>query len=152
ARAEGLRFPERVARSLKVTGASADGGRFELVGQLDGETGQATLTLNRLALAPFNPYARSAAGYTLGGAASLKTSFRRRGPRYETKNAITLHKLDVSSQNPGDFEQRFGVPLDVALALLRDPAGNISLDVPVAVDEQGTSTGIGSIVAGALRQ
>src|SRR5690606_3456530 len=33
-----------------------------------------------------------------------------------------------------------------------DPAGNISLDVPVAVDEQGTSTGIGSIIAGALRQ
>jgi hypothetical protein len=152
ARAEGLRFPERVARSLKVTGASADGGRFELVGRLDGETGQATLTLNRLALAPFNPYATSAAGYRLGGAASLKSSFRMRGERYDTKNRITLHELEVSSQDPGDFEQRFGIPLDVALALLRDPGGDIALTVPVTVDEQGTRTGIGSIVAGALRQ
>jgi len=152
ARAEGLRFPERVARSLKVTGASADGGRFELVGQLDGETGQAKLDLKRLALAPFNPYATSAAGYRLGGAASLETSFRMRGQRYDAKNRITLHKLDVSSQDPADFEKRFGVPLDVALALLRDPGGNISLTVPVQVDEKGTSTGVGSIVAGALRQ
>lgn len=152
ARAEGLRFPERVARSLKVTGASADGGRFELVGQLEGETGKATLTLNRLALAPFNPYATSAAGYRLGGAASLETDFRMRGRRYDAKNRITLHELDVSSQNPGDFERRFGIPLDVALALLRDPAGNISLSVPVTVDEKGASTGVGSIIAGALRQ
>lgn len=152
ARAEGLRFPERVARSLKVTGASGDGGRFELVGKLAGDTGEATLTLNRLALAPFNPYSQSAAGYKLGGAASLKTTFRMRGPRYDAKNSITLHKLDVSSQDPGDFQKRFGVPLDVALALLRDPAGNISLSVPVSVDEKGTSTGVGAIVAGALRQ
>lgn len=152
ARAEGLRFPERVAHSLKVTGAAADGGRFELVGTLDGDAGEAKFTLNRLALAPFNPYAQSAAGYRLGGTASVKTSFRMRGQRYDAKNSITLHKLDVSSQDPGDFERRFGIPLDVALALLRDPGGNISLSVPVAVDEKGTSTGVGSIVAGALRQ
>jgi hypothetical protein len=152
ARARGLRFPERVAQSLRVTGASADGGHFELDGQLRGESGQATLTLTRLALAPFNPYATSAAGYRVEGAASLDTKLRMRGSTYEARNRITLHGLDVSSQNPGDFERRFGVPLDVALALLRDPAGDISLSVPVTVDEQGTRTGIGTIVAGALRQ
>lgn len=152
ARAEGLRFPERVARSLQATGTSADGGRFELVGQLEGQTGRATLTLSRLALAPFNPYATSTAGYRLGGAASLKTDFRMRGPRYDAKNRITLHELAVSSQDPGDFERRFGIPLGVALALLRDPGGDIALSVPVAVDEKGARTGLGTIVAGALRQ
>lgn len=152
ARARGLRFPERVAQSLKVTGASADGGRFELDGRLQGQSGQATLTLTRLALAPFNPYATSAAGYRVEGAASLDTKLSVRGSTYETRNRITLHGLDVSSQNPGDFERRFGIPLDVALALLRDPAGDIALSVPVTVDEQGARTGIGTIVAGALRQ
>jgi len=82
----------------------------------------------------------------------MKTVFRMRGSTYDTKNSITLHKLDVSSRDPGDFEKRFGVPLDVALALLRDPGGNISLSIPVSVDAVGASTRVGTIVAAALRQ
>lgn len=151
-RAEGLRFPERVARSLRATGASADGGRFELTGSLDGDTGEATLELKSLALAPFNPYTTQAAGYRIAGDASLKTNLRIRGDRYDAKNQIVLGDLAVSSQDPGDFEERFGVPLDLALALLRDPTGNISLSIPVSVDEGGTRTGVATIVAGALRQ
>lgn len=151
-RAEGLRFPERVARSLHATGASADGGRFELTGSLDGDTGAATLELKGLALAPFNPYATQAAGYRIAGDASLKTNLRMRGARFDVNNRIVLGKLEVSSQEPGDFEKRFGVPLDLALALLRDPTGNISLSIPVSVDENGTRTGVATIVAGALRQ
>jgi len=42
--------------------------------------------------------------------------------------------------------------LDLALALLRDPAGNITLSIPVTVSEEGTSTGLGAIIVGALRQ
>lgn len=151
-RAEGLRFPERVARSLRATGTSADGGRFELTASLDGDTGEATLDLNGLALAPFNPYTTQAAGYRIAGDASLKTNLRIRGARYDARNRIVLGGLDVSSQDPGDFEKRFGVPLDLALALLRDPTGNISLSIPVSVDETGTRTGVATIVAGALRQ
>ncbi len=151
-RAEGLRFPERVARSLRATGASADGGRFELTGSLEGDTGEATLELKGLALAPFNPYANQAAGYRIAGDASLKTNLRIRGARFDARSRIVLGGLDVSSQEPGDFEKRFGVPLDLALALLRDPTGNISLSIPVSVDETGTRTGVATIVAGALRQ
>jgi hypothetical protein len=151
-RAQALRFPEREARSLRVTGLSADGGRFQLEGSLAGDTGDATFELRRLALRPLNPYAQSAAGYQLGGDATLKTRVELRGARTTTRNDVVLHKLDVKSRDPGDFERRFGVPLDVALALLRDPAGNISLSVPVTVDEKGASTGVGAIVAGALRQ
>jgi hypothetical protein len=151
-RAEELRFPERVARSLRATGTSADGGRFELTGTLDGNTGEATLDLKGLALAPFDPYARRAAGYRIAGDASLKTNLRIRGARYDARTRIVLGDLAVSSQDPGDFEKRFGVPLDLALALLRDPTGNISLSIPVSVDEKGTRTGVATIIAGALRQ
>lgn len=150
--AEGLRFPERVARSLRATGTSADGGRFELTGSLDGDTGEATLDLKGLALAPFNPYANQAAGYRIAGDASLKTNLRIRGASYDARSRIVLGELAVSSQDPGDFEKRFGVPLGLALALLRDPTGNISLSIPVSVDETGTRTGVATIVAGALRQ
>src|SRR5690606_12791687 len=125
---------------------------FSLRGSLGADTGEAVLAVEELALAPFNPYATSAAGYALGGKASLDTKLRIRNGRYETNNDLVLQRLEVSSQRPGDFEERFGVPLDLALALLRDPAGNITLSIPVAVDERGASAGIGTVIAGAIRQ
>jgi len=63
-----------------------------------------------------------------------------------------LHALDVSSHDPGAFQKSFGIPIDLALALLRDPRGDISLDIPVAIDASGATTGVGTVVRGALRQ
>ena len=150
--AKSLSFPELAASDVRVRGTAPDGGAFKVSGSLKGGAGDFAIQLDRLVLAPFNPYATSAAGYKLAGAASLQSKIRIRGARYDTKNQITLHKLDVATQKPGDFEARFGIPLEVALALLRDPSGDISLSVPVGYDEKGVSTGIGTIVASALRQ
>ena len=150
--AKALAFPELAARDVRVRGVAPDGGSLDLAGSLQGGSGDLTIDVEKLALPPFNPYATSAAGYRLAGAASLQSKIKIRGARYDTRNAITLHKLGVTAQNGGDFERRFGVPLDLALALLRDPSGDISLTVPVAYGEKGVSTGIGTIVAGALRQ
>jgi len=63
-----------------------------------------------------------------------------------------LHRLDLSSHDASAFEKQFGIPLDLALALLRDPGGNITLEIPVVVDEKGTRMGLATIVRGALRQ
>jgi hypothetical protein len=147
-----LRWPGPEASDVRVRGRSADGGSFSLTGKLGSEGGNAVLQVRDLALPPFNPYATNAAGYELGGKASLDTKLRIRGARYEARNDLSLKKLDVTSRDPGDFERRFGVPLDVALALLRDPAGNITLSIPVTVDEGGTRTGVGTVIAGAIRQ
>ena len=150
--ARSLAFPELRVSDVRLRGIAPDGGTLKVSGSLAGGTGDFTVALEKLALPPFNPYASSAAGYRLAGAASLQSKIRIRGARYDTHNQITLHKLGVSSQAPGDFQARFGIPLDLALALLRDPSGDISLSVPVAYDEKGVSTGVGSIVASALRQ
>jgi hypothetical protein len=150
--ARSLSFPELAASDVSVHGTAPDGGAFKVTGSFKGGNGDFAIELDRLALPPFNPYASSAAGYSLAGAASLQSAIRIRGPRYDTRNQITLHKLGVTAQKPGDFEARFGIPLDLALALLRDPSGDISLSVPVGYDEKGVSTGMGTIVASALRQ
>jgi len=150
--ARSLSFPELAASDVSVHGTAPTGGAFKVTGSFKGGNGDFAIQLDKLALPPFNPYASSAAGYRLAGAASLQSKIKIRGARYDTRNQITLHKLGVSSQAPGDFEARFGIPLDLALALLRDPSGDISLAVPVAYDEKGVSTGVGSIVASALRQ
>jgi hypothetical protein len=46
--------------------------------------------------------------------------------------------------------EQLGIPLTVALALMRDWKGNIDLTVPVQVDEKGTAVAFGTIIAGAL--
>src|SRR5262249_1684049 len=50
------------------------------------------------------------------------------------------------------FKEQFGIPLTMALALLRDLEGDIKLDIPVEGDEQGMHVGYLAIIAGALRR
>jgi hypothetical protein len=145
-------FPEPRARSVRATGILAGSASFALEGGLEPDSGDLRFELERLPLPAFDSYT-AGAGYRLErGDVSLESALRSRGARAETENRIVLHRLDVSSRDPGDFEKRFGIPLDLALALLRDPAGDIRLDVPVAFDESGVDTGVATIVAGALRQ
>jgi hypothetical protein len=44
-----------------------------------------------------------------------------------------------------------GMPLDLALALLRDPQGDIKLPIPLEYGEKGATAGIGAILLGALQ-
>ena len=68
------------------------------------------------------------------------------------KSQVSLHQLSLSERESGWFQKAFGVPLDVAIALLQDLEGNITLPVNVEQDEKGTSVGVGAAVAAALRQ
>ena len=145
-------LPEPHARSVRATGIVPEAAPFSLVGGLEKGSGELRLELERLSLPPFDPYA-AGAGYELtSGAASVETKVRVRGKRSEIDSRIVLHRLDLSSREASAFEEHFGIPLDVALALLRDPAGDITLEIPVVVDEKGTRTGLATIVRGALRQ
>ncbi len=149
--ASDVRFPELRARRVRVRGLIPDATRFDLKGGLDQRTGEFAFELDRLSLPPFNPYA-AGAGYEVSGEASLASSVKLRGARYEAQNQLVLHQLDVSTQKQGDFEGQFGVPIDLALALLRDPKGDIALPIPVTYDESGAGIGFGGIVRGALKQ
>ncbi len=145
-------LPQPHARSVRSTGILLETGSFSLEGGLEKDTGQLRFDLERLALAPFDPYAAKVGYEVTGGEASLDTKVRTRGERIDADSRLVLHRLDLSSRDPSAFEERFGMPLDVALALLRDPAGDISLAIPVVVDAGGARAGVATIVQGALRQ
>ncbi len=149
--ASDVRFPELGVRTLRVKGIIPDATRFDLRGGLDPKSGELHFELERLALPPFNPYA-AGAGYTVGGDASLTSTVKMRGTTYRAENELVLHKLDVSTQKQGEFEGQFGIPIDLALALLRDPQGDIRLPIPVTVDEKGAGLDVGAVVRGALKQ
>jgi hypothetical protein len=108
-----------------------------------------------LALAPFNPYARAYSPYgILDGTLQVETQAKFAAGRYDLTNALKLHQLDLSGAD-GDspFEQQFGIPLTMGLALLRDASGDIDLSIPVQIDGSGGATvDVASVVRSALRQ
>ena len=65
---------------------------------------------------------------------------------------MSLDDLDVAEVSAGSFEKQFGLSLDLALALLRDPFGRISIPVSARVAPGETEIALERIVLAALRQ
>jgi hypothetical protein len=150
--ASGVRWPERDVKRLHLRARGAGGGILKFDGSLARGDGKISLVLDKLLLPPFTPYAASAAGYRLErGDLSLKTGLTLRGERFDAKNELVLHELSLSSQDEGGFESRFGMPLNVGLAVLRDASGNIALSVPMSGERSGLRVGLGTLLLSAFR-
>jgi hypothetical protein len=148
-----LRWPEAEAEALAVEGRGPGKSRFDVDAKLSGGAGQVNVDLTALGLAPFSPYARDAAGYEIeAGQASLRAKVEIEGERYAVDSKLSLHRLDVAEIEPGTFKKAFGVPLDLALALLRDSKGIIALPIRITLEGGESRTAIAAIIAGALRQ
>jgi uncharacterized protein DUF748 len=151
--AKDVAFPAVAVGDVQFRATLPTSAQLEVAGKLaPGNVGDFTLQLRKLDLPVFNPYASAAAGVTVDrGDASADVKLKMRGAKMQIDNKLVLHQLGVSMRDPATFERSFGVPLDLALALLRDPQGNIKLDIPVAMDEKGAKIGIGAVVASALK-
>lgn len=153
--ARDIALPGPQVKSLKVDIASLEQGRITVRGNLGPDAGTMELKVDELALAPFNSYATTYSPYGIAdGALTIDVKADGKDGRYEVTNDIRLHQFDLTGTE-GDslFEQNFGVPLSLALALLRDLQGNIDLSVPMQVDRQGnTQIDLMAVVRSALRQ
>ncbi len=149
--ARNVRWPALRARDVRVRGVAPERAPFSLRGSVDGPRGAFTFELQRLDLPAFDPYA-AGAGYRLArGQASLPSTVRLEAERYVTESELLLHDLRLDAADAGAFEQQLGAPLDLALALLRDPSGDIRLPVPLAIERESLRVGLGPVVLGALR-
>lgn len=152
-RARGMRWPERDLAALRLTARGPQGAALELKGAFANGVGSLDLDLRQLPLTSFDPYAGETTGLKIdAGRASLaaKLGLRRDGIRAKSK--LSLHQLSLSERESGWFQKAFGVPLDVALALLRDLEGDISMPIDVEQSAGGTRIGLAAAVASALRQ
>jgi len=151
--AKNVLFPAMAASDVKFQAVLPTTAKLDVAGTLKpGNVGDFTLKLRNLDLPVFNPYASAAAGVTVDrGDASADVKLRMRGAKMTIDNKLVLHRFGVSMRDPATFERSFGVPLDLALALLRDPQGNIKLDIPVKMDEKGATIGMGAVIASALK-
>jgi len=149
--ATGVRWPGPAAKQVKLSARTSDRGSLVVTGSLDPRGSNLAAKLNDLPLAPFNPYALGTGYSVSGGAMALESKVTFAGPKYDANTHLVIHELDVEGEE-GDtlFLQRFGVPLEVALALLTDMEGDIVLDVPLSHDASGTNVSIGTVIGQAL--
>jgi uncharacterized protein DUF748 len=151
--AHGLRVPENVFDDFAFKANLPGNAPLTVTGKQ--AKGQVQLQANgqRIPLAQFNPYVTQAAGYSIGrGAATFAIKTRWAASAYDSQNHIELDQLTVGgAQGDSLFLQRFGVPLTLALGLMRDVHGKIALDVPIRGDRTGgTRVDIGAVVSQAL--
>ncbi|MBX3023961.1 DUF748 domain-containing protein [bacterium] len=153
--ARDIALPGPQAKALKVDITALQQGRITVRGDLGPDASTLELKVDDLPLAPLNAYATTYSPYGIAdGALTIDVKADAKGGNYTVQNDIRLHQFDLSgSEGDSLFEQNFGIPLSLALALLRDVQGNIDLSVPMQVDRQGnTQIDLMAVVRSALKQ
>jgi hypothetical protein len=148
-----LRYPALTVDNLKLTAKSITRGTLQVTGKRSATSALFEVNGKDIALQPFNPYAKHYSPYSIsGGALSLTSKATLKGKAYDSTTAFKLDRFDLGGKE-GDslFKQQFGIPIEVALALLRDLQGRIALDIPVAGDERGSKVSVMTVASQALR-
>src|SRR5262249_29171342 len=150
--ATGVKLPERTVQSAHVHGLAPERAPFDLTAALPGAHGTVRFTLERLPLPQFSNYSARAADLRIPkGALSIQSQAKldRSGAAGAVESKVVVHELAIQS---GAKEVAVaGMPIDLVLALLRDPRGDIALTVPMQYGERGASADLGAIAVGALR-
>ena len=144
-------LPTIGASQISIDGLIQSAGSFDLRGALPNGQGELDFSLRQLDLVSYDSLARAAGWQIESGAVSIETTVIARDNVYKTKNELVLHDLDVAAEAGNGFSSQFGMPVDLVLALLRDPEGDISISAPIVFDSEGTNVELGTILASTLR-
>ncbi|HXH65043.1 MAG TPA: DUF748 domain-containing protein [Mariprofundaceae bacterium] len=92
-----------------------------------------TIALKRLSMPMLSGYLAKGFGNTIGtGQMDLDSRLRIHNHAVDAKNRLVIRSLTLkATAQPGKASQSIGMPLDMALSMLRDDRGDIALDVPV---------------------
>ncbi len=151
---DGVRMPERKIDKLEFRGVGLRGGEIVATGKLAGEATDVVITIDKYRLVPYDPYAVTFSGYGIRrGMLSVESKISLKGDDFDTNTNVIVHQLGLKNTSAGtEFEDQIGVPVNLALALLKDVEGNITLDLPVSGNSQQTNVSIGSIIGQQLKR
>ncbi|SHO42575.1 DUF748 domain-containing protein [Desulfopila aestuarii] len=114
------------------------------------------LILKNYPLTSLSPYTVQAVGTALSsGNLKLTTKVALAGDKIDMKNNVVLANLKTDTISPelaAELNNQLPVPLDAALAMMRDGDGNISLDIPISGPLDNLNVGIASIIVTALNK
>jgi uncharacterized protein involved in outer membrane biogenesis len=112
---------------------------------------QGRASLQDLSLATLNPYLTPILGYEAqAGTVSVDVAAELDGTRLSAAPAFALDDVSLRQTGLDVIQRETGVPLTVALGLLKDIGGEIALDVPVEIDTRTGEYALGSFVTQAI--
>jgi hypothetical protein len=147
-----LKMPPLDVKALKVHAVTAPKkGTIDITGGISKKS-DLEVVVKALSLTPFNPYVTGMSPYSISrGQLFITTKAKIDGAKYDTTTYLTLSDFDLASRTGGNIVlEQLGIPLTVAVALLRDWKGNIDLTIPVKMDEKGATVGLSTVITGAL--
>jgi hypothetical protein len=151
-KASGVSWPAGTVDDLSVDLKGLQGTELSVRGGVVPGKSKINCKIDGLPLSSFNPYIAPNGISLASGALSLETkaSIRRQG--YGTSTKLLVRQLELGdARQDSRFEQDVGIAPSLAIALLRDLNGDITLTVPVDIGrEGGARLEIGSIVRQAL--
>ncbi len=109
------------------------------------------LTVSGLNLAEFSPYSERYIGYRIDqGQLNSKTQIKVEPKKLDSELQLVLNKLELSDleaheENPLNAD--LGVPLPLALSLLKDSDNNIELDIPISGDPNAPDFSVGDVIS-----
>ena len=151
--ATGLSTKPGQSMSLEVEGRVDEFGAAGIKGsfrpQALGADTKLRVKFDNLDLHHLSPYAARFAGYRLtGGRLYLDLDYTLQKGRLKGDNSIMAQDLTLGEKVPG--AQAPDLPLELAVALLRDSSGRIKVAVPVSGDLNAPDVAIGGLVTQAV--
>jgi hypothetical protein len=153
--ARGLASDAAEPAELELAGTIPPNGTAGIRARLDPlaplEQAEIAVDFARVPMPRLSPYVATFAGREVtGGRLELDLDYTLDGGRLEAENRIVLSafRLGPSVDAPGALD----LPLDLALALLRDPDDRIRLEVPVGGDVNDPEFDLGPVILGAVRR
>jgi hypothetical protein len=149
--AHGVAAPDVRIRRVRATALVDELSPLRVEGTVGAET-HLVAEVDRLALPPFNAYLEGAAPYTLSsGAVSGRSEIHLARSELEVNNRIVLSRLGLGGGTDDDFVRReVGIPLSLALALMKDYRGDIELSLPFGGNLQEPTFSMGAVVRQAI--
>jgi hypothetical protein len=136
---------------FRVTARQDEINPVRATGRADAGGWRLDAELEAVFLPTLNAYLAPLLGYKAdSGILALTISGRVAADELRTHNRVTLRNLSFTQTGLDIIQRDTGVPLPIALALLKDPSGTIELVVPVSGDPGSRRFRLGSIIDQAL--
>ncbi|RKX33569.1 MAG: hypothetical protein DRP71_09960 [Verrucomicrobia bacterium] len=149
----GLSSEELARADVDLLGTLTGGTELTIVGKInpliEDRYSDVAMTFSNFNLTTVSPYSAKYAGYELSkGKLSFDLTYSISQAELEGENKITIDQLTLGEKV--ESEDALNLPIPLAVSLLKDPDGVITLDVPVSGNLNDPEFGIGKVLWGAV--
>lgn len=148
-----VRLPEPALAELVLQGSETRFGALQLAGRTVGATREIDLSAQSVPLADLSPYLQQAGlpyGFSAGTGSFLARVTVASG-RWAADTALALHEPRLTGDDTR-LRRSLGMPIETALAELRDDQGDVTLRLSLASQGEDGTPAVEEVVASAVRE